>query len=565
MRGRGQRFCRSCASRTVIGLPPSNRLSRAPSAFPPARCAGARRSLSRRLSLGAARSGARDADRGAVAPTAQPLGAAERRHALHPGADRDDRRRQRRPARRVGRSPPSTAAEEELARFTTQPGYRLELVAAEPLVQDPVAIDFDPDGRMYVVEMRAFMPNLAGTGEDRPNGRIVVLEDTNDDGRMDTKTVFLDSLVLPRSVKVLSQGVLVAETPNLWLARDTNGDGKADTKTLVRDDYGTKQSNPEHNANGLLWGLDNWIHNANYAFEFRVGADGSFLVRKTPGEGQWGVSSDEYGRLYRNSNEDPLRAELVPAHYALRSANFPDPRGVYEQVTPNVPVWPAHKTPAVNRGYREQTLRPADSTLAHYTSRRQSRRVRRRPAAGRAAAKRVRHRAGGKSRRPVRDRRGRARPRHRAAGVRALGVHHQQRPALPPRQPRDGARRHDVRRGHVPRHHPAPHLHHGLPRAEDHRARDGAADRARSHLARRAHVGDARRAAATLAEHAGRARAGARASQRLVADHGAAAPRGATRARGGAGAARDARARAETTARGCTRSGRSMGFAKRTR
>ena len=152
---------------------------------------------------------------------------------------------------------PVYTPEEELARFAAQPGYRVELVAAEPLVQDPVAIDFDADGRMWVAEMRAFMPNLQGTGEDRPVGRIVVLEDTNDDGRMDRKTVFMDSLVLPRAVKVLSHGVLVAEVPNLWLVRDTNGDGRADTKELVRDDYGTKQSNPEHNANGLLWGIDN--------------------------------------------------------------------------------------------------------------------------------------------------------------------------------------------------------------------------------------------------------------------------------------------------------------------
>jgi putative membrane-bound dehydrogenase-like protein len=221
---------------------------------------------------------------------------------------------------------------------------------------------------MWVVEMRAYMPNLRGTGEDRPVGRIVVLEDTNDDGRMDRKTVFMDSLVMPRAVKVLSQGVLVAEVPNLWLVRDTNGDGRADAKELVRDDYGTKQSNPEHNANGLLWGIDNWIHNANYGGQFRLGADGKLVFRKTADEGQWGVSSDEYGRLYRNSNEDPLRADLVPAHYALRNRNFPDPRGVYEQLTRNVPVWPGHKTPAVNRGYREQTMRVADSTLAHYTA-----------------------------------------------------------------------------------------------------------------------------------------------------------------------------------------------------
>ena len=104
------------------------------------------------------------------------------------------------------------------------------LVASEPLVQDPVAIDFDADGRMYVVEMRGFMPNIDGKGEDRPIGRIVVLEDTNDDGKMDKKTVFLDGLVQPRALKVLDRGVLVGEPPNLWLARDTNGDLVSDTK-----------------------------------------------------------------------------------------------------------------------------------------------------------------------------------------------------------------------------------------------------------------------------------------------------------------------------------------------
>jgi mono/diheme cytochrome c family protein/glucose/arabinose dehydrogenase len=264
-------------------------------------------------------------------------------------------------------TPVHTAAAEQ-ALFTTADGYRLELVAAEPLVQDPVAIDFDADGRMYVVEMRGFMPNLQGTGEDRPIGRIVVLEDTDDDGKMDRKTIFLDSLVLPRSIKVLEHGVLVAETPNLWFVHDTNGDLKADSKELVRSDYGTRQSNPEHNANGLLWGIDNWIHNANYGGQFRLGADGKIVFRKTQDEGQWQVSSDEHGRLYRNSNEDPLRADLVPSHYAMRNPNLPSPRGIYEQVTRNVPVWPGHKTPAVNRGYREETLRTTDSTLAHYTS-----------------------------------------------------------------------------------------------------------------------------------------------------------------------------------------------------
>jgi mono/diheme cytochrome c family protein/glucose/arabinose dehydrogenase len=273
-------------------------------------------------------------------------------------------------AARSARAPekaPVNTPEEELARFHPIDGYRVELVAAEPLVQDPVAIDFDADGRMYVVEMRGFMPNVQGTGEDRPIGRIVVVEDTDHDGTMDRSTVFMDSLVLPRAIKVLEHGVLVAATPNLWLVRDTTGDLQADTRELIRDDYGDPNGNPEHNANGLLWGLDNWIHNANYAGQFRLGADGRFIFRRTPDEGQWGVSQDAYGRLYRNSNEDPLRADLISSHYAMRNPNLPSARGVYERLTPNVAVWPAHKTPAINRGYREETMRP-DSTLAHYTS-----------------------------------------------------------------------------------------------------------------------------------------------------------------------------------------------------
>jgi len=261
---------------------------------------------------------------------------------------------------------PVHTAEAEQKLFHTLPGYHLELVAAEPLVQDPIAVDFDADGRMYVVEMRGFMPNLAGTGEDRPVGRIVVLEDTNGDGKMDKSTVFMDSLVLPRAIKVLEHGVLVAAPPNLWLVRDTTGDLRADTKELIRKDYGGP-GNPEHLPNGLMWGIDNWIHNANYGGQFRVGDDGKIIYRQTPNEGQWGLSQDESGRIYRNSNEDPLRADLVSSHYAMRNPELPTPRGVYEQLTHNVAVFPAHKTPAVNRGYRAETMR-SDSTLAHYTS-----------------------------------------------------------------------------------------------------------------------------------------------------------------------------------------------------
>ena len=262
---------------------------------------------------------------------------------------------------------PVLAPAQALQTFRLPAGYRIELVAAEPLVQEPVRMQWDADGRMWVVEMRGYMPNIRDEGADAPIGRIAVLEDLNNDGRMDKRTVFVDSLVLPRSLQLLDgNAALFSSPPNLWLARDTDGDLVADTRELMRNDYGNPGGNVEHNANGFLWGLDNWLHSSEYPGQHRL-VDGKLELRRTPSEGQWGISMDDYGRIYRNTNEDPLRVDLVSAHYATRNPNLTSIRGVYERLTPNVAVWPIHKTPAINRGYREQTMR-ADSTLAHYTA-----------------------------------------------------------------------------------------------------------------------------------------------------------------------------------------------------
>ena len=108
-------------------------------------------------------------------------------------------------------SPVLTPAQ-SMAKIVMPPGYRLELVVSEPMVQDPVAIDFDPDGRMYVIEMVGYMEDMPASTEHNPTGRVVVLEDTNDDGTMDKRTVFADGLVLPRALKVLDRGVLDRRT-----------------------------------------------------------------------------------------------------------------------------------------------------------------------------------------------------------------------------------------------------------------------------------------------------------------------------------------------------------------
>jgi glucose/arabinose dehydrogenase len=121
---------------------------------------------------------------------------------------------------------PVRSPAEELKTFKLPPGFRMELLAAEPMVEEPIALTFDADGRIYVVELRAYMPDMAGTGELQPIGRIVRLEDSDGEGRIDKSTVFLDHLAIPRAVGLAGDGVLVAEPPTLWFCRDKDGDGK---------------------------------------------------------------------------------------------------------------------------------------------------------------------------------------------------------------------------------------------------------------------------------------------------------------------------------------------------
>ena len=247
---------------------------------------------------------------------------------------------------------PVLTAEDAIKTIKVAPGYRLEIVAADPLVGDPVAATYGPDGRLWVVEMRGFMPNPDGKGEDAKVGMISVLEDTNHDGRMDKRTVFADGLVLPRALALVGDGLLVAEPPHLWYFRDTNGDGKADEKTEVASDYGSA-ANPEHTANGLLWAMDNWIYSANHNVRYRYLGNGKFAQELTVSRGQWGISQDDNGRLFHNNNSDPLRYDAVPSHYFARNPSLTDPPGVNVGLVPaNLRVWPLRVTPGINRGYK---------------------------------------------------------------------------------------------------------------------------------------------------------------------------------------------------------------------
>jgi mono/diheme cytochrome c family protein len=267
-------------------------------------------------------------------------------------------------------SPPLAPAD-ALNTFYMPPGYRVELVASEPMIQEPVAIDWDTQGRLWAVEMPGFMANITGSNEHDPIGRVVVLEDENRDGRMDKRTIFADGLVLARSLKVLERGVLVAEPPNVWLMRDTNGDLKMDAKELVTNRYGRREGDPQNNANGFDWALDNVMHTAGQAsIELRF-KNGTFQVLPTLQRGEWGVTHDDAGRTYRNTNESALHVDLVPTAYFARNPGLLRTRGSYERFADantdlNV-IYPARPNPGTNRAYQVGIDRP-DGTLERFTA-----------------------------------------------------------------------------------------------------------------------------------------------------------------------------------------------------
>jgi len=203
----------------------------------------------------------------------------------------------------------------------------------------------------------------------RSVGRVVVLQDTNNDGVMDTRTVFADHLVLARSLKVLDRGVLVAEPPNVWLMRDTNGDLQADDKQLVATGFGRFDGDPQNNANGFYWALDNRMYTAGLAdMQFRL-KDGVFEVQPTLERGEWGVAQDDAGRIYRNTNESAVHVDLVPTYYYARNPNLARTRGSYERLVDDAAnaVWPVRPNPGTNRAYQIGIDKP-DGTLARYTA-----------------------------------------------------------------------------------------------------------------------------------------------------------------------------------------------------
>ena len=288
--------------------------------------------------------------------------------------------------------PPALSPEEALRAFRVAPGFRVELVAAEPLVVDPIAFDWSADGRLWVVEMRDYPLGVDGHG--RPGGYVKVLEDTDGDGRCDRATVFLEGIPFPSSILTWGKGVLVAAAPNIFYAEDTDGDGRADVR---RDLFtGFVEGNQQHRVNGFEWGLDGWVYAAN-------GDSGGVVVSRATGRSvpiggrdlrfrpdtgeletvsaqtQYARHRDDWGHWFGNNNPTWLWQVVVPEHYLRRNpklavkrvqrvlANYEDSTRVFPasraMVRPNQPWSLNHVTSGCSASpYRDDLFGPAFAT-----------------------------------------------------------------------------------------------------------------------------------------------------------------------------------------------------------
>ncbi|MDF1826511.1 MAG: c-type cytochrome [Verrucomicrobiales bacterium] len=253
---------------------------------------------------------------------------------------------------------PVVNADKALSTFEIEDGFKLELVAAEPMIHDPVALTFDGNGRMWVAEMQGYMPDIDGKKEADTYGRISVLEDTDGDGKADKHTVFLEDYLLPRAVSLVDgdKSLLFADNLQLYEAEiliDEKGAISAGEVKVVDPTY-AEGGNPEHKSNGLIYGLDNWLYSAKCNLRYKK-VNGEWISEETEDRGQWGIKQDNYGRLLTNTNSNLISVEEVPPGVTIRNKAYQFRSRVKSSIKDQA-VWPARMNPGINRGYMDGML-----------------------------------------------------------------------------------------------------------------------------------------------------------------------------------------------------------------
>ncbi len=252
---------------------------------------------------------------------------------------------------------PPRSPEESLAAWQVRKGMRVELVAAEPHVIDPVAIDWGLDGKIWIAEMADYPLGLDGKGKS--GGRIRILERSKETGKYDRSTVFLEGLNFPTGVAAWGKGVIVTAAPEIIYAEDSNGDGICDVKKVLFS--GFHEGNHQLRLNGLRWGLDGWLHcasgshHAGYGTKSKIRSHitgkevpvGSRDFRFDPSTGeleplsgpsQFGRNRDDWGNWFGVQNSYPLWHYIYEERYFRRNPDFvsPDMRVLLSEGSPRV-------------------------------------------------------------------------------------------------------------------------------------------------------------------------------------------------------------------------------------
>lgn len=226
--------------------------------------------------------------------------------------------------------------QQELATFKTLPGFKVELVASEPNVVDPVAMAFDERGRLFVCEMRGY-PNGGVASGPETRGRVRCLTDKDGDGVYETSTVFADGLRFPTGVQPWKGGIIVANAPDIVYLEDADGDGKADKTTVLYTGFGL--DNIQQIVNSFRWGIDDWVYAScgstggtitcpqkpgmkplvlrGRGIRFKPDVPGS--IEPTSGGGQYGLTCDEAGHWFTATNSQHLRQIVLPDEYLRRN------------------------------------------------------------------------------------------------------------------------------------------------------------------------------------------------------------------------------------------------------
>ena len=236
--------------------------------------------------------------------------------------------------------PAARSPEEARASYKLPAGLHLELVASEPLIRSPVAIDWGTDGRLWACEMRDYPGGIDGRG--KPGGRIVALQDVDGDGRSDKATTFLDDLPFPTGLMAWRKGMLICAAPDIIYAEDLDGDGRADVRKVLFRGFATE--NFQARVNGLSYGLDNWVYGANGLIggtirgdragkevilggrDFRIKPD---LESFEPASGltQQGRVRDDWGNPFGGNNSVWIQHYPLPDQSSRRNRHVasPDP------------------------------------------------------------------------------------------------------------------------------------------------------------------------------------------------------------------------------------------------